>query len=214
MPRPTLKLPRKEAPTQQAKPPTSRALRAHQQRDRAVAGRRQRRSNRIVDAGASSPSRVRAREAMTLGASRNPDHRRGESAAVEAHERARPLLAARSRRVDRERLGQGRRRRDEHARHARAAFRPHRDRPGRAQASGRARDDPPQQADRLRVGPGRGRLPAGERADPSGKSLGRRPRADHVQAEPPARPRTRGQARHRFHRASSSSPRTAASRAG
>ena len=61
----------------------------------------------------------------------------------------------------------------EHARHARPAGRAHRDRPGRAPAPERAGDDPAQQADRLRVGPGRGRLPAGERADPPGESLGR-----------------------------------------
>ena len=60
----------------------------------------------------------RPRRAGTVAAPRRRLKAR-KSATVQAHERARPLLAPRSRRVDRERLGQGRRRGDEHARHAR-----------------------------------------------------------------------------------------------
>ena len=54
----------------------------------------------------------------------------------------------------------------------------HRDRSGRAPAPRRAGDDPAQQADRLRVGPGRGRLPARERADPPENRWAEDPRAD------------------------------------
>ena len=78
------------------------------------------------------------------------------SAPIETDERAGPLLAARSRRMDRERLGEGRRQGRRHARRARVATRADRIDPGGGAAPERAGDDPAQQADGLRFRPGRG----------------------------------------------------------
>ena len=151
----------------------------------------------IVDATA-----VAAAHRAVAGSDPCPSSREsGRSAPVEAHERAGPVLAARSRRVDRERLGEGRRHGRHDARRAGVAARAHRHRSGGRAPSERAGDDPAQQADGLRLGPGRGRPSAGDRADQAGEPLGRRSVADAIQGEPPARARPGGAARHRLDRA-------------
>ena len=100
-------------------------------------------------------------------------HRDGQPAPLQAHGRARPVLAPRGGRLDRERLGQGGRPGRRHTRHARVTRRAHRDRSGRARGT---------RANRSRsccnkpVGYVSGQAEDGYepamRADPSGKPLG------------------------------------------
>ena len=153
-----------------------RAGKAHTWRTTGIQVRRAARTLRSHEAGplnfvaiacAQAP-RVKAAPASTC-ASR--ESRR--SAPVEADERAGPVLAARSRRMDRERLGAGERRRGHATRRAGAAPCQHRGRSGGGEAPERAGHDPAEQAGGLRLRPARGRPPIGDGAHQAREPLGR-----------------------------------------
>ena len=108
--------------------------------------------------------------------------RYGKGPRLETDVRAGHLLPPRGRQLHRARLGARGRRAGHRARHAHLPEPEDHARKGRAIAPGRERDHTAQQADRLRFGAGRERLPAGDHADHHGIALRRRSLAHHASA--------------------------------